>query len=123
MSRESVLPITIDSTSSNGEYAPLPVGSAVTRENPALSPDVKADVFGRSAATVYGVDPSPARRRAEVDPVSRLRAAYREAPRGVCDLRAAEFRRVAARPRRPRRRPRARADRAPLALTVLSAAG
>ena len=79
MSRESVLPIKIDSTSSNGEYAPLRVGNAVTRANPALSPDVKVNVFGRSAATVYGVDPSPARRRAEVDPVSRLRAAYREA--------------------------------------------
>jgi predicted TIM-barrel fold metal-dependent hydrolase len=47
---------------------------------PALTPDVKADIFGRSAAPVYGVDPGQARRRAGGDPVSRLRAAYREAP-------------------------------------------
>jgi predicted TIM-barrel fold metal-dependent hydrolase len=47
---------------------------------PALTPELKADIFGRSAAPVYGIDPSQARRRAEGDAVSRLRAAYREAP-------------------------------------------
>ncbi|MGH7318390.1 MAG: amidohydrolase family protein, partial [Candidatus Rokuibacteriota bacterium] len=43
--------------------------------------DVKADVFGLSAAPIYGVDPAQARRRAESDAVGRLKAAYREDPR------------------------------------------
>ncbi len=47
---------------------------------PALTPDVKADVFGLSAAPIYGVDPAQARRRAERDSVGRLKAAYRADP-------------------------------------------
>jgi predicted TIM-barrel fold metal-dependent hydrolase len=47
---------------------------------PALTPAIKADVFGLSAAPIYGVDPARARRRAESDPVGRARAAYREDP-------------------------------------------
>ena len=47
---------------------------------PALTPALKADVFGRSAAPIYGVDPTQARRRAESDPLGRLRAAYRADP-------------------------------------------
>jgi predicted TIM-barrel fold metal-dependent hydrolase len=44
---------------------------------PALTADLKADIFGRSAAPIYGVDPAQVRRRAEHDPLERLRAAYR----------------------------------------------
>ncbi|HJQ57986.1 MAG TPA: amidohydrolase family protein [Vineibacter sp.] len=45
---------------------------------PALTPSLKADVFGLNAAPVYGVDPAKARRRTETDPVGTLKAAYRE---------------------------------------------
>jgi predicted TIM-barrel fold metal-dependent hydrolase len=48
---------------------------------PALTAELKADIFGRSAAPIYGVDPGQARRRAEGDPVDRLRTAYRADPR------------------------------------------
>jgi uncharacterized protein len=48
---------------------------------PALTPDIKAAIFGLSAAPIYGIDPAQARRRAEDDPVARLRARYREDPR------------------------------------------
>jgi predicted TIM-barrel fold metal-dependent hydrolase len=48
---------------------------------PALTPELKADIFGLSAAPIYRVDPAQARRRAERDPVGRLRAAYRADPR------------------------------------------
>jgi hypothetical protein len=44
---------------------------------PALTPELKADVFGLSAAPIYGVDPAQARRRAAGDPVDHLRASYR----------------------------------------------
>jgi len=47
---------------------------------PALTPALKADVFGLNAAPVYGIDPATARRRADVDPLGRLRADYREDP-------------------------------------------
>jgi predicted TIM-barrel fold metal-dependent hydrolase len=47
---------------------------------PALTPELKADVFGLSAAPIYGVDPAQARRRAEGDPVGHLKAAYRADP-------------------------------------------
>ncbi len=43
---------------------------------PALTPEMKADVFGLSAAPIYGVDPLQARRRAEIDRVGRLKTAY-----------------------------------------------
>jgi predicted TIM-barrel fold metal-dependent hydrolase len=48
---------------------------------PALTPALRADVFGLSAAPIYRVDPAQARRRAESDPVGRLRASYRQDPR------------------------------------------
>jgi hypothetical protein len=48
---------------------------------PALTPAIKADIFGLSAAPVYGIDSAGARRRADADPVGRLRASYREDPR------------------------------------------
>jgi predicted TIM-barrel fold metal-dependent hydrolase len=48
---------------------------------PALTAAIKADVFGLSAAPIYGVDPAQARRRAEGDPVDRFRAVYRQDPR------------------------------------------
>ncbi|TXL78113.1 amidohydrolase [Vineibacter terrae] len=47
---------------------------------PALTPAIKADVFGLNAAPVYRIDPATARRRADVDTVGRLKAAYLEAP-------------------------------------------
>ena len=47
---------------------------------PALTPELKADVFGLSAAPIYGVDPAQARCRAGGDPVDHLRASYREDP-------------------------------------------
>jgi len=34
---------------------------------PELTPEMKADVFGLSAAPIYGVNPLQARRRAEAD--------------------------------------------------------
>jgi hypothetical protein len=67
---------------------------------PALTPELKADVFGLSAAPVYGVDPAQARRRAAGDPVDNLRTTYREDPQpsfrtyGPRDL--AEWRRFCA---------------------------
>jgi len=48
---------------------------------PALTPQVKADVFGLNAAPVYKIDPAKARRRAEADPVGQLKAAYVEDPK------------------------------------------
>ena len=47
---------------------------------PALTPELKADVFGLNAAPVYGVDPGQARRRGALDPLGRLKAEYREDP-------------------------------------------
>ncbi len=47
---------------------------------PALTPALKAGVFGLFAAPIYGVDPAQARRRAETDTVGRFKAAYREDP-------------------------------------------
>lgn len=48
---------------------------------PALTPQLKADVFGLSSAPIYGVDPAQACRRAESDPLGRLKTAYRADPR------------------------------------------
>jgi len=47
---------------------------------PALTPALKADVFGLNAAPVYGIDPAGARRRGAVDPLGRMKAEYRENP-------------------------------------------
>ena len=48
---------------------------------PALTPEIKADILGLNAAPIYGVDAVKARKRAEGDPIDRLKSAYREAPR------------------------------------------
>jgi hypothetical protein len=45
---------------------------------PALTPELKAKVFGLNGARVYGVEVPAQRKRAEVDPVGVRRAAYRE---------------------------------------------
>jgi predicted TIM-barrel fold metal-dependent hydrolase len=47
---------------------------------PALTPELKAHIFGLGAAPIYGIDPAQARRRAEGDPLGRFKAAYREDP-------------------------------------------
>ena len=47
---------------------------------PALTPALKADVFGLNAAPVYKIDLATVRRRADVDTIGRLKAAYLEAP-------------------------------------------
>jgi predicted TIM-barrel fold metal-dependent hydrolase len=47
---------------------------------PALTPELKARVFGLNAAPVYGIDPGTARKRAAVDPIGRVKAAYAENP-------------------------------------------
>ncbi|MGH7002910.1 MAG: amidohydrolase family protein, partial [Alphaproteobacteria bacterium] len=47
---------------------------------PALTPEMKADVFGLNAAPIYGVDPAQARRRGALDPLGRMKAEYREDP-------------------------------------------
>ncbi|HEX2116377.1 MAG TPA: amidohydrolase family protein, partial [Alphaproteobacteria bacterium] len=47
---------------------------------PALTPALKAKIFGLSGAAVYGVSPEVVRQRAGLDRIGRLRAAYREAP-------------------------------------------
>jgi hypothetical protein len=43
-----------------------------------LSPAVKAQILGASAAKVYGIDPSVHRNPVPPDFVSKLKAAYRE---------------------------------------------
>jgi uncharacterized protein len=40
---------------------------------PALTPEVKAKVFGLNAAPLYGVDPAGVMRRAESDPIGRFK--------------------------------------------------
>jgi len=49
-------------------------------EYPALTREIKSGVFGLSAAAVYGVDPAEIRRTAQVDPLGKLKAIYREDP-------------------------------------------
>ncbi len=46
----------------------------------ALTPEIKADIFGLNAAPVYGVDPGTARKRGSLDPLGRMKAGYREVP-------------------------------------------
>jgi hypothetical protein len=47
---------------------------------PALTPELKAAVFGLNAAPVYGVDPSTRSAGSESDPLAKLKAAYLEDP-------------------------------------------
>ncbi len=47
---------------------------------PALTPEIKADIFGLNAAPIYGVDPAKARQRGSFDPLGRMKAEYREDP-------------------------------------------
>ncbi len=46
----------------------------------ALTPEIKADIFGLNAAPIYGVDPAAARKRGSLDPLGRMKAEYREEP-------------------------------------------
>jgi len=68
---------------------------------PALTPELKAAIFGLNAAPVYGVDPSVRSAGNETDPLGKLKAAYREDPQpsfatyGPRD--AADWRRMKAR--------------------------
>jgi len=50
---------------------------------PALTPEIKARIFGLNGAEVYGVDPSAVRYAVANDDVERLRSALREDPRSV----------------------------------------
>jgi hypothetical protein len=47
---------------------------------PALTPEMKADIFGLNAAPIYGVDLATVRKRTSVDPLGRMKAQYREEP-------------------------------------------
>jgi uncharacterized protein len=61
----------------------------------ALTPALKAKIFGLNAAPVYGVEPEAARRFGESDHISRIRAAYHFDPRPSFEsygpMTAAEF--------------------------------
>jgi hypothetical protein len=46
----------------------------------ALTPEIKADIFGLNAAPIYGVDPGSAGKRGSLDPLGRMKAEYREDP-------------------------------------------
>jgi uncharacterized protein len=50
---------------------------------PAITPEIRAKIFGLNAATVYGVDPALTRYVISDDDVSRLRSAYLEDPSSV----------------------------------------
>jgi hypothetical protein len=45
---------------------------------PQLTPQLKAKVFGLNGARVYGVEVPEQRKKTEVDPIGRMKAAYRE---------------------------------------------
>jgi len=47
---------------------------------PALTPEIKADIFGLNAAPIYGVDLATVRKRGSLDPLGRMKAQYREEP-------------------------------------------
>lgn len=47
---------------------------------PELSQEVKADILGRNAAALFGIDAGAMRRRADGDGISRVRREYAEAP-------------------------------------------
>jgi predicted TIM-barrel fold metal-dependent hydrolase len=46
----------------------------------ALTPEIKADIFGLNAAPIYGVDLATVRKRTSLDPLGRMKAQYREEP-------------------------------------------
>jgi predicted TIM-barrel fold metal-dependent hydrolase len=46
----------------------------------ALTPELKADIFGLNAAPIYGVDLATVRKRTSLDPLGRMKAQYREDP-------------------------------------------
>ena len=46
----------------------------------ALTPQLKADIFGLNAAAIYGVDPSQVKKAANEDALSRMKAQYGENP-------------------------------------------
>jgi hypothetical protein len=46
----------------------------------ALTPEVKADIFGLNAAPIYGVDLATVRKRGSLDALDRMKAQYREEP-------------------------------------------
>jgi hypothetical protein len=46
----------------------------------ALTPEIKADIFGLNAAPLYGVDLATVRKRTSLDPLGRMKAQYREEP-------------------------------------------
>ena len=48
---------------------------------PALTPEVKAKIFGLNAAAVYGVDPTVMRRKLEQDEIDRIVLTRRDGPR------------------------------------------
>jgi hypothetical protein len=48
---------------------------------PALTPAIKAKIFGLNAAAVYGIDVAEIRKAQRWDRVARAREAYRDAPR------------------------------------------
>jgi predicted TIM-barrel fold metal-dependent hydrolase len=50
---------------------------------PAITPEIKAKIFGLNAASVYGVDPVAVRYAIGNDDVTRLRMAYLDDPRSV----------------------------------------
>jgi hypothetical protein len=49
-----------------------------THRYPELTPELKAKVFGLSGARVYGVEVPEQKKKTEVDPIGRKKAAYRE---------------------------------------------
>jgi len=50
---------------------------------PALTPEIRAKIFGLNAAQVYGIDPTLTRYAIASDDVDRLRSAFLEDPRSV----------------------------------------
>jgi hypothetical protein len=46
----------------------------------ALTPQLKADIFGLNAAAIYGVDPSQVKKAGNEDALSRIKAQYGENP-------------------------------------------
>jgi hypothetical protein len=50
---------------------------------PAITPEIRAKIFGLNAAAVYGVDPALTRYAIEDDDLARLRAAFLFDPRSV----------------------------------------
>ena len=71
---------------------------------PQLTPELKAKVFGLNGARVYGVEVPEQKKKTEVDPIGRKKAAYREqADADLRDLRPQDRSRVRGAARRARR--------------------